>query len=111
MSAAPKITDNPLYQLLRDDNVKEFNEKRPEAIDFSGLDFRGLDLRGINAKGINFNDAYFHQTDLRGLDLSECSMLGASVNMASISGCYFPHEISADEIRLSNTTGTRMRQR
>ena len=111
MTAAPQITDNPLYQLLRDDNVKDFNDQRPETVDFSGLDFRGLDLRGLNAKGINFNNAYFHQTDLRGLDMSECSMLGASINGASISGCYFPHEISADELRLSNVSGTRMRHR
>lgn len=111
MTTRPQFSDNPLYQLLRDDNVKEFNEKRPESVDFSNLDFRGLDLRGLNTSQINFTNAYFHQTDLRGLDLSSCLMEGASVNKASISGCYFPKQLSADEIRLSNTIGTRMRYR
>lgn len=114
MTEKPKITQDPLYQLLRMDNVKDFNARKTskgEPIDFSGLDFRGLDLRGIDAAGINFTNAYFHQTDLRGVDFSKSNLEGASINKASISGAYFPAEIEPDEIRLSNTIGTRMRYR
>lgn len=112
MQDKPKIIDDELYQLLRADNIEQFNtlkEGRELPIRFSGLDFKGLDLRGIHAQGIDFSQCYFHQTDLRGIDFSKSKLEGASINNASISGCYFPKELTADEIRLSNTHGTRMR--
>ncbi len=114
MQKPPKIIDDELYQLLRADKVAEFNERKKGhelPIRMNGLDFRGLDLRGIDADGVDFSNAYFHQADLRGIDFSKSRLEGASINKASISGCYFPRELSAEEIRLSHTCGTRMRYR
>ena len=60
----PRISDDEMYQLLRDEDVEEFNKRREGAgpLDLSGLDFRGLDLRGIEAGGIDFSNGYFHKT-------------------------------------------------
>ncbi len=106
---SPLISDNPLYQLLRDQNTRAFNAQRELTCDFSGLDFRGIDLRGINTENINFANCYFHGSDLRGLDLQTCNLSGASLHRAHIAGTYFPPELDAAEIRLSLKEGTRMR--
>jgi uncharacterized protein YjbI with pentapeptide repeats len=104
---------DPLYRLLREGRVKDFNERRKlgEALDLCDCDFRGLDLRGLNAKDINFSGCYFRQTDLRGVDFSESRLEGASINGARVSGVLFPKELSAEEITLSLLHGTRMRYR
>ena len=103
MSTAPKIKTDPLYRLLREGRVDVFNQEKAngKTCDLTHCDFRGLDLR----------DCYFRQADLRGLDLSEANLEGASINAAKISGAYFPKALSAEEITLSLTHGTRMRYR
>lgn len=108
---ALRFPEDPLYQLLRDEKVKDFNQQRKsgETIDFHDCDFRGLDLRGLDASGINFSGCYFRAADLRGIDFSQTNLSGASVASAHISGCLFPANISADEILLSVEKGTRMR--
>ncbi len=113
MAENPKITQEPLYQLLREGNIAEFNKRRAsgQPPSLAGLDFRGLDLRGLDARGIDFSNSYFRKCDLRGVDFSESRLEGASVNGAQISGCYFPPELTADEIALSLNHGTRMRYR
>jgi uncharacterized protein YjbI with pentapeptide repeats len=110
-SQTPHIKDDPMYRLLRDGAVEEFNRRRAEGetCDLTGCDFRSLDLRKLNADGLDLRDAYFRQSDLRGLDLSNTNLEGASINAAKISGAYFPAELSAEEISLSLTHGTRMR--
>ncbi len=110
---SPQIKDDPMYRLLRDGATEEFNTRRAagESCDLTGCDFRTLDLRKLNAKGLDLSDCYFRQTDLRGVDLSEANLEGASINAAKISGAYFPKQLSADELNLSLTHGTRMRYR
>ena len=46
----PKISDDPMYLLIRNEEIDEFNARRlkGEECNFSGLDFRGLDLRGLD---------------------------------------------------------------
>lgn len=109
----PKLLDTPLYALLHKDDIRGFNQERPEngPIDMRGGDFRGLDLRDLNATGIDFTDAYFRSADLRGLDLRGCSLEGASLAHAQISGACFPPELTADEILMSVNFGTRLRYR
>ncbi|MCO6412846.1 MAG: pentapeptide repeat-containing protein [Thiogranum sp.] len=109
----PEIKDDPMYRLLREGEVEEFNARRAsgETCDLTGCDFRTLDLRKLHARGLDLRDCYFRQSDLRGVDLSEANLEGASINAAKISGVYFPRELSADEIMLSLTHGTRMRYR
>jgi uncharacterized protein YjbI with pentapeptide repeats len=111
MTARPKIPQDPLYQLLREENVQAFNERRAkgEKCDMRGVDLRGLDLRNLNADGLDFTDAYFRGADLRGIDFRNARLEGVSVASANISGCYFPKELRAEEILLSVTHGTRMR--
>ena len=106
----PRQLETPLYDLLHTDQVSAFNEQRPEeAVDLRGGDFRGLDLRALDAQHIDFRDAYFRGADLRGVDLRSARLEGASIAHAQISGAYFPHELSADEILMSVNFGTRLR--
>ncbi|HCM04574.1 MAG TPA: hypothetical protein DIC30_01060 [Oceanospirillales bacterium] len=109
--SGPIISDDPLYQLLRDDDVAGFNQAREagQECDLSGCDLRGLDLRNLIIKGMNLEDTYFRGADLRGIDFSGCNLNGASLADAKISGCYFPIELTPAEIELSVTMGTRLR--
>lgn len=109
---APIISEDPLYRLLREGKIAEFNQRieAGEKAVLTGCDFRHTNLQGMNAKGLDFTDSYFRQTDLRGVDFSACvSMEGASIHAAKISGVYFPIEIRAEEIMLSLEHGTRLR--
>jgi uncharacterized protein YjbI with pentapeptide repeats len=109
----PQIKDDPMYRLLREGDIEEFNTRRAagETCDLVGCDLRTIDLRKLDARGLDFRDCYFRQADLRGVDLSQTNLEGASINAAKISGAYFPKELSAEEITLSLTHGTRMRYR
>ena len=106
-------SQDPLYLLLRDEHVSEFNQKRKgdTPCDLRGLAFRGRDLRELDARGIDFGDAYFRDADLRGIDFRESNLEGASLASAKISGAYFPSELTPEEIRLSVEYGTRLRYR
>ncbi len=97
----PVIKQDPLYQLLRNEDIKGFNEQRDQ-LDTAELrsgDYRGRDLRNMNADGLDFSNSYFRNTNLE----------GASLLDAKLSGTYVPSELSAEEIRLSLDTGTRLR--
>ena len=84
----PRQLDNPLYRLIRNEDIKGFNAQKAKdgPIDLCNGDFRGLDLR-------------------------DTCMRGASLAHAQISGAYFPEELSADEILMSMNFGTRLRYR
>jgi uncharacterized protein YjbI with pentapeptide repeats len=109
--AEPEMKDDHLYRLLREGKIDDFNHAcaKGESPDLINADLRGLGLRGLNADGLDLRGCYFRQADLRGVDFSKTNLDGASVHAAKISGCLFPNEISADEINLSLTHGTRMR--
>lgn len=109
---APAIKrDDELYQLLREEKIKEFNTRRAdgEPVDLRNCDFRGLDLRGLDVVNLDFSGSYFRQTDLRGINFSSACLRECSINGAKISGVYFPTELSPDEINMSLSHGTRMR--
>lgn len=110
-SEKPVITKDPMYQLLRVDNVTAFNIKKEagQTCELRGVNLRGLDLRGLNADGLDFTDSYFRDADLRGIDFSQSILQGASLRGAHFSGCLFPPELSPEEVRLSHDLGTRMR--
>ncbi len=109
----PKITKDPMYQLLRVDDVKGFNLRKQQGgtCDLTGVDLRGLDLRGLDAAGLDFRGSYFRDADLRGVDFSAADLDGASIRGARISGALFPRDLTAEEVRLSWEHGTRMRAR
>ena len=107
----PGIKLDPLYQLLRNEDIKSFNEQRDQ-LDTSELksgDYRGRDLRNMNASGLDLSNSYFRNADLSGVDFRNTKLEGASLLGAKLSGTYFPEALSAAEIRLSLETGTRMR--
>lgn len=104
-------SDDPLYALIRDGKIDEFNAAKQGGtqISFINCDFRNVDLRGIDASGIDFSGCYFRQADLRAIDFSQSNLEGASINGAMISGTFFPKRLLASEIELSLVHGTRMR--
>ena len=108
---SPIISDHPLYQMLRHDDVSGFNHaiEAGQQCDLAGCDLRGLDLRTLKMSPMNLQDTYFRGADLRGIDFRGCNLDGASLADAKISGCYFPIDLKADEIQLSVTLGTRLR--
>ncbi|MBX9657909.1 MAG: pentapeptide repeat-containing protein [Nitrospiraceae bacterium] len=108
---ALRISNDPMYKLLREGCIKEFNAKKAagDKCDLKSCDLRGLDLRGLDASGLDFSDCYFRQSDLRGIDFSQSNLKGASINACKISGVLFPLELSASEIELSLLQGIRMR--
>ncbi len=107
----PSFSKDPMYQLLRVDDTQGFNLKKEqgETCDLRNVDLRGLDLRGLDADGLDFSGSYFRDADLRGVDLRQAGLEGCSFYGAKISGTYFPPELTADEIRLSVESGTRVR--
>lgn len=111
MLKRPDENKDPLYLLLRESKMKEFNAHKAagKVPNLRDADLRGLDLRGLDAVGLDMSNSYFRQADLRGVDLSQTKLEGASINGAKISGCLFPKELSAEEITLSLLHGTRMR--
>jgi uncharacterized protein YjbI with pentapeptide repeats len=112
--ALPQISDDPLYRLLREGKVSEFNQRiaAGETANLTSCDFRHINLTGLITDELDFSNSYFRQADLRGVDFSNCNSLeGASIHGAKISGAYFPREIRAEEILLSLEHGTRMRYR
>lgn len=103
--------DDPLYRLLREGKIEEFNAAKGlgQRSDLTNCDFRGVDLRGLDADGLDLSGCYFRQSDLRGIDFSNCNLTGASINGAKISGTLFPLQLTSGEITLSLLHGTRMR--
>lgn len=112
-SHKPVNKPDPMYQLLREGKVVQFNALKAQgtSCDLRGSDLRGLDLRGLDAQGLDLGDSYLRQSDLRGIDFSTSNLAGASISGAKISGAYFPAELDAEEITLSLLHGTRMRYR
>ena len=102
----PVIKEDPLYQLLRTEDIKGFNEQRDnlDASELKSGDYRGRDLRNMNADGLDFSNSYFRNADVSGIDFRNTNLVDAK-----LSGTYFPAELSAQEIRLSLDTGTRLR--
>jgi uncharacterized protein YjbI with pentapeptide repeats len=109
--STPKISQDPLYQLLREGKIEEFNARKEagEVCNLNGCDFSSMDLRGINADGLDFSDCYFRIADLRGIDFRKTQLTGSTIKRAKISGTYFPANLSAAEILLSLEHGTRIR--
>ena len=109
----PKISNDALYQLIRNEKYDEFNRRKAagEKCDLRGHNFRGFDLRKLELAGLDLSNDYFRQADLRGLNLATCGLEGASLHDANISGVYFPKELAPEEIALSRATGRRLRYR
>ena len=110
---SPEVKMDPMYLLLKEGRVEEFNRRRSEGerCDLRNADLRGADLRGLDARDLDLTNTYLRHADLRGVDLTHANLEGASINSAKISGTYFPPALSAEEITLSLIHGTRLRYR
>ncbi len=106
-----KFKEGPLVLMLRDGKVEEFNQaaRQTESVDLSWANLRGVDLRYAYLCKADMRNAYCHTADLRGVDLSLANIEGASFHRARISGAYFPHGVSAEELKMSVDLGTRIR--
>lgn len=107
------IKRTPKPQALFEENREAFNKAVAEGMvpDFSFQNLSDLNLTGFNLRGANLSGAYLRGADLCGLDLTGANLHGASLKQARISGCLFPADLPATEIRLSVDMGIRMRQR
>ena len=98
-------------QPLFEENRDAFNRiaAKGQVVDLSTENLADLDLVGFDLKNANLSGSYMRGTNLGGQDLSNAMLHGASIKNAKISGCLFPAEISAEEIRLSVDLGSRIR--
>ena len=105
------LPPDPMVLMIRDGRYEQFNQARAEgkAMNLKGADLGAANLRRFQVEGLDLSDCNLRQADLRGLDLRDCRLEGACLTGARIEGTYFPVELSAEEIRLSQTIGTRMR--
>ncbi|MDR2350227.1 MAG: pentapeptide repeat-containing protein [Deltaproteobacteria bacterium] len=99
-------------EILFEENAEKYNSlvKAGKPPDLTNKNLSDLDLRAFDLKTANLKGAYLRGANLKGVDLSEANLDGVSIKNALISGCLFPRGLSACEIQLSNTLGTRMRQ-
>lgn len=110
-----KNSPSELYKSIIEDDTDGFNNiiqhSTGNHFDMSSHTFMSIDFRKFNLSGlsIDFTNSYFKGADLRGQDLRNCKLDGASLNMVRISGAYLPHCISPEEIQLSINKGTRLR--
>ena len=106
------IRDTRWVKLLREGQYEEFNRLAAQELpDLRNADLRMIDLRQANLTRADLRGAYMRNADLRGLDLSGASLEGASLHDAKVAGVLFPEALSAEEIHLSLSFGTRMRVR
>lgn len=106
------MADPHALSLIQEERFLEFNnlaDSKGGEVDLSGAHLRGYDLRKCKLRKANLSGAYLRSADLRSVDLCEAQLDGASMKEARVSGVLFPREISAEEIRLSLTYGTRLR--
>jgi uncharacterized protein YjbI with pentapeptide repeats len=106
------MADSHALNLIQEERFLEFNnlvDSTGGVVDLSGAHLRGYDLRKCKLSKADLTGAYLRSSDLRSVDLSEAKLEGASMKEAKVSGVLFPRELSAEEIRLSLTYGTRLR--
>jgi uncharacterized protein YjbI with pentapeptide repeats len=111
MALKPLTYPDPLYQLLRDGDVKEFNQRKAqgEKSDLPSCYLRHLDLRGLDAVDLDLSDYYFRAADLRGSDFSQSPLEPASINGAPSPARCFPPSSTPAKSSYGFTQGTRMR--
>ena len=107
------MADQVALGYLQDEKVEAFNrhvDSNGGEVDLQNAHLRSYDLRKCNLRLADLRGAYMRASDLRALDLSEAQLEGASIKDAKISGVMFPRSLSANEINLSVTHGTRLRE-
>lgn len=109
--AKPRFISDDAFRSLRAGDTEAFHRLIADrkAVDFSDSDLRGTDFRNANLAKIVLRGCYLKDADMRGLDLREHDLEGCSLHNAKIGGTYFPKNVSAGEIQMSVSLGTRIR--
>ena len=99
--------------LFYEENREKFNEMvaQGKISQLQNQNLANLDLRRYNLANIDLSGSYMRGANLSGMDLRSVNLSGVSMKNAKVSGCYFPNDLSAEEIRLSLEFGTRIRHR
>jgi len=107
------IKRQPRNQLLYAENREHFNAlvAQGKITQLHNQNLSDADLRGFDLSNMDLSGSYMRGANLAGLDLSGANFSGVSLKHAKVSGCYFPKDLRADEIRLSLDFGTRIRHR
>ena len=102
-----------LTLLYEEGGREKFNElvAQGKIQNLQNQNLANLDLRWYNLSNMDFSGSYMRGVNLSGLDLRGANFSGVSLKDAKVSGCYFPKDLSAEEIRLSLEFGTRVRHR
>jgi len=99
--------------LFYEENREKFNElvAQGKIPHLQNQNLANLDLRLYDLSKMDLSGSYMRGANLSGVDLRGAILSGVSMKDAKVSGCYFPHDLSAEEIRLSLDFGTRVRHR
>ena len=107
------IKRQPRSPLFYEENSEKFNElvAQGQVPHLQNQNLANLDLRTYDLSKMDLSGSYMRGANLSGVDLRGANLSGVSLKDARVSGCYFPQDISAEEIRLSLEFGTRVRHR
>ncbi len=107
----PKFLEDQAYRALRVNDLDGYNLAiiNRQDVDLSEANLRSVDFRNADLEKVRLKGAYLRDADLRGCDLRHMDLEGTSFHNAKIAGCFFPDNVSAEEIRLSVDHGTRVR--
>ncbi len=107
------IKRQPKPQLLYEENRDKFNHLMAEGKipHLRNQNMSDLDLRDFDLSHVDLSGSYLRGANLGGQDLSGANLSGVSMRNAIVSGCLFPKDLPAEEIRLSLDFGTRIRHR
>ncbi len=107
----PEFIEDEAFRCLREGDIDGFhrNIEGREVVDFANCDFKGTDFRGADLTKVILKNAYLRDTNLCGADLRHLDLEGCSIRKAKISGAFFPRNLSAAEIQMSQKHGTRLR--
>ena len=107
-SKPPEVTTQTFAELLKEGNVKKFNELRKDwsgKLEFVGIDLSGMDLTGINLSSVTFTDANFHRIILAESNLEHMTFSG-NLEESDLSDAFLSHaNLSRTFLRDSNLSG------
>jgi len=109
--APPRFLDDAAFKCLRAGDLDGYHRaiESRATIDFTGADLRATDFRKANLGKVILRGAYLRDADFRGCDLRHLDLEGASLHGARVAGTYFPANVTAAELQMSFTHGTRIR--